>query len=95
MYIIYLFRFIVEDNAGTLNSIIMNLQYLLQKKSSKLFSTQQHNSIIYQDNQLLKIGLLNTREFNNNTKLKCLLKYTINNNYFIFGLSKTKIKESS
>src|SRR5271163_124124 len=72
----------------------MYLQHLLQK-TSKLSSTYQHNSIISQYNQLFKIGSLNTRGLNNNTKLKCLLKYTTNNNYSIFGLSETKIKESS
>ena len=72
----------------------MHSQHLSQK-ISKLSFTHQHNSINSQDNQLFKIGSLNTRGLNNNTKLKCLLEYIINNNYFIFSLSETKIKESS
>ena len=43
----------------------------------------------------LKISSLNTRGLNEPTKLKCLLQYTIDNNYSIFGLSETKIKNSS
>ena len=43
----------------------------------------------------LKIGSLNTRGLNEPTKLKCLLQYTTDNNYSIFGLSETKIKTSS
>src|SRR5271170_3411457 len=71
----------------------MNLQHI-QKESSNLSSTLQHNFTLYQ-NHSLKIGSLNTRGLNDNTKLKCLLSYTVNNNYSIFELSETKIKESS
>jgi Exonuclease III len=43
---------------------------------------------------MLKIGSLNTRGLNDDTKLKCLLEYTKNQNYSIFGLSETKIKKT-
>ena len=44
--------------------------------------------------ETFKIGSLNTRGLNNTTKLKCLLEYTKNQNYSIFGLSETKIKKT-
>src|SRR5271170_3828917 len=71
----------------------MHSQYT-HKEFPNIFSTLQHNFTLNQ-NQLLKIESLNTRELNDNTKLKCLLEYTTNNNYSIFSLSETKIKEFS
>ena len=43
----------------------------------------------------LHIASLNTRGLNDDTKFKCLLKYIEIKNYSIFGISETKIKESS
>jgi len=43
----------------------------------------------------LHIASLNTRGLNDKTKFKCLLKYIQLKNYLIFGISETKIKESS
>ena len=78
---------ISQTNSNNLNST----QSYTQSNNSSLLHSQ-----INTNTQLpLKIGSLNTRGLNDNTKLKCLLDYTVNNNYSIFGLSETKIKESS
>ena len=43
----------------------------------------------------LHIASLNTRGLNDDTKFKCLLQFIEIKNYSIFGISETKIKESS
>ena len=65
--------------------------------TSSSLSSSQHTSqpqIPHPLNQL-HIASLNTRGLNDDTKFKCLLKFIEIKNYSIFGISETKIKESS
>ena len=63
-----------------------------QNQTSLFFLSPTINNTTNTYINSIKIGLLNTRGLNENTKLKCLLEYTYTNNYTIFDLSETKIK---
>jgi Endonuclease/Exonuclease/phosphatase family len=58
-------------------------------------SNTSTNSLPNSLSKKFKIGSLNTRGLNDETKFKCLLQYIQNHNYTIFGLSETKLKEST
>ena len=71
-----------KDNLSTQN---------LTQPSTPLPTTKEKNPLT----QKLSIASLNTRDLNNETKFKCLLDYIQRNEYSIFGLSETKLKEST
>jgi exonuclease III len=64
-------------------------------KPKKLNNTSQNslnnNKLNYKLNHL-KIGSLNVRGLNDNTKLKCLISYIKEEKFDIFGLSETKLQ---